>query len=150
MSDPSRVPSLVVPFALVGGAAGWLSADFLRNPLVAVSDGGEAGPAAVIGAFVAGGIGAALTRWCAVRMDWAFAEAVAFGMPHPAWGEEVAVAVVLREPQDEAALLAFCREHLADFKCPKKIHIVETIPRTATGKIQRRAVAAAFSGGEKA
>lgn len=78
------------------------------------------------------------------------AEAVAFGMPHPAWGEEVAVAVVLREPQDEAALVAFCKQHLADFKVPKKIHIVETIPRTATGKIQRRAVAAAFSGGEKA
>ncbi|HWX53824.1 MAG TPA: acyl--CoA ligase [Verrucomicrobiae bacterium] len=76
-------------------------------------------------------------------------EAVAFGMPHPAWGEEVAVAVVLREPQDESALLSYCREHLADFKCPKKIHIVETIPRTATGKIQRRALAAAFSGGEK-
>jgi len=74
------------------------------------------------------------------------AEAVAFGMPHPTWGEEVAVAVVLREPQSEAVLLGFCKERLADFKCPKKIHIVETIPRTATGKIQRRAVAAAFAG----
>jgi acyl-coenzyme A synthetase/AMP-(fatty) acid ligase len=38
---------------------------------------------------------------------------------------------------------------LADFKVPKKVHIVEQIPRTATGKIQRRAVAAAFAGGEK-
>ncbi len=74
------------------------------------------------------------------------AEAVAFGMPHPTWGEEVAVAVVLREPQTESELLGFCKERLADFKCPKKIHIVETIPRTATGKIQRRAVAAAFAG----
>ncbi|HLJ87518.1 MAG TPA: acyl--CoA ligase [Candidatus Angelobacter sp.] len=78
-------------------------------------------------------------------MHPAVAEAVAFGMPHPTWGEEVAVAVVLRDPQPEAALLDFCRERMADFKCPKKIHIVETIPRTATGKIQRRAVAAAFS-----
>jgi acyl-CoA synthetase (AMP-forming)/AMP-acid ligase II len=76
------------------------------------------------------------------------AEAVAFGAPHPAWGEEVAVAVVLREPQDgaEAVLLSYCRERLADFKCPKKIHIVEAIPRTATGKIQRRVVAATLSG----
>ena len=77
------------------------------------------------------------------------AEAVAFGMPHPTWGEEVAVAVVLREPQTEAALLEHCKLKLADFKCPKKIMIVEQIPRTATGKIQRRVVAAAFAGGEK-
>jgi len=77
------------------------------------------------------------------------AEAVAFGMPHPTWGEEVAIAVVLKEPQSEAALLEHCKQHLADFKVPKKIHIVEQIPRTATGKIQRRAVAAAFSGGQQ-
>src|SRR5260370_5500659 len=51
------------------------------------------------------------------------AEAASFVMPHPAWGEEVAVAVVLRGPADEAVLLAYCREHPADFKCPKKIHI---------------------------
>lgn len=73
----------------------------------------------------------------------AVAEAVAFGVPHPSWGEEVAAAVVLREPQKESAILAYCRERLADFKCPKKIYIVETIPRTATGKIQRGAVALA-------
>jgi acyl-CoA synthetase (AMP-forming)/AMP-acid ligase II len=77
------------------------------------------------------------------------AEAVAFGMAHPTWGEEVAVAVVLKEPQTEAVLIEHCKQHLADFKVPKKVHIVEQIPRTATGKIQRRAVAAAFAGGEK-
>jgi acyl-CoA synthetase (AMP-forming)/AMP-acid ligase II len=77
------------------------------------------------------------------------AEAVAFGMPHPTWGEEVAVAVVLKTPETEAALLEHCKLKLADFKCPKKIIIVEQIPRTATGKIQRRVVAAAFSGGVK-
>jgi acyl-CoA synthetase (AMP-forming)/AMP-acid ligase II len=73
----------------------------------------------------------------------AVAEAVAFGFPHPTWGEEVAAAVVLREPQNESAILAHCRERLADFKCPKKLYIVTTIPRTATGKIQRGAVAQA-------
>jgi acyl-CoA synthetase (AMP-forming)/AMP-acid ligase II len=74
------------------------------------------------------------------------AEAVAFGMPHPTWGEEVAIAVVLKEPQTEAILIEHCKQHLADFKVPKKVHIVEQIPRTATGKIQRRALAAAFAG----
>jgi acyl-CoA synthetase (AMP-forming)/AMP-acid ligase II len=71
----------------------------------------------------------------------AVAEAVCFGVPHPTWGEEVAAAVVLREAASESDLLGYCRDRLADFKCPKKVHLVETIPRTATGKIQRRAVA---------
>jgi acyl-CoA synthetase (AMP-forming)/AMP-acid ligase II len=73
------------------------------------------------------------------------AEAVCFGMPHPSWGEEVAAAVVLKETATEAELIAHCKTAMADFKCPKKIHITETIPRTATGKIQRRVVAEAFA-----
>lgn len=74
------------------------------------------------------------------------AEAVAFGIPHATLGEEVAAAVATREPVSEGAILAYCREHLADFKTPKKIFIVKKIPRTATGKIQRLHVAASFSG----
>lgn len=78
----------------------------------------------------------------------AIAEAVAFGVPHPGWGEEVAAAVVLKEGETatEAAIIAFCKERLADFKCPKKIYITTTIPRTATGKIQRGAVGKALAG----
>jgi acyl-CoA synthetase (AMP-forming)/AMP-acid ligase II len=75
----------------------------------------------------------------------AVAEAVCFGVPHPAWGEEVAAAVIVRSPVTEAELLAYCRERLADYKRPKKIHITDAIPRTATGKIQRRLVAKAYS-----
>ena len=75
----------------------------------------------------------------------AVAEAVCFGVPHPTWGEEVTAAVVLRAPVPVAELLSFCRDHLADFKCPKKIHVVDAIPRTATGKIQRRALVEAFT-----
>jgi len=75
------------------------------------------------------------------------AEAVCFGVPHGTWGEEVAAAVVLREGETitEADLLAFCKERMADFKRPKQIHITQAIPRTATGKIQRGAVAKAYS-----
>jgi acyl-CoA synthetase (AMP-forming)/AMP-acid ligase II len=72
-------------------------------------------------------------------------EAVAFGTPHPVWGEEVAAAVVLKEAVTEKELIAFARERLADYKVPRTIHIVERIPRTATGKIQRRSVAAALN-----
>jgi len=75
----------------------------------------------------------------------AVAEAVCFGVPHPTWGEEVAAAVVLRESASESDLLAYCKDRLADYKRPKQIHITDAIPRTATGKIQRRIVAQAYS-----
>jgi acyl-CoA synthetase (AMP-forming)/AMP-acid ligase II len=80
----------------------------------------------------------------------AVAEAVCFGVPHKMWGEEVAVAVVLRDDAStsEAELMAYCQNRLADFKSPKKIHIVTSIPRTATGKLQRRVVAATYGGSE--
>ncbi|HUI82856.1 MAG TPA: acyl--CoA ligase [Candidatus Binatia bacterium] len=76
----------------------------------------------------------------------AVAAAVTFGFSHPTLGEEVAAAVVLHEPHDatEAALIRHCRESLAEYKCPKKIYLVKSIPTTATGKIRRRAVASAL------
>ena len=78
----------------------------------------------------------------------AVAEAVCFGVPHPGWGEEVEAAIVLKEGETATAadVMAFCKERLADFKRPKKIYITTAIPRTATGKIQRGAVAQAFAG----
>ena len=75
----------------------------------------------------------------------AVSEAVCFGVADRVYGEEVAAAVVLSGEVTESDLLAHCRSSLSDFKCPKKIYIVEAIPRTATGKIQRRNVAAAFA-----
>lgn len=76
----------------------------------------------------------------------AVAEAVTFGFTHPKFGEEVAAAVVLHENhgQSETSLLKFCREYLAEFKCPKKLYIVDRIPQTATGKVRRSAMAAAL------
>jgi len=76
----------------------------------------------------------------------AVAAAVTFGCAHPTLGEEVAAAVVLHEPHSatESVLLKFCREWLAEYKCPRKIYLVKSIPTTATGKIRRRAVAAAL------
>jgi len=72
----------------------------------------------------------------------AVAEAVCFGIADRVYGEEVAAAVVLKAAATAADLIAHCHSSLADFKCPKTIYIVEAIPRTATGKIQRRNVAA--------
>jgi acyl-CoA synthetase (AMP-forming)/AMP-acid ligase II len=76
----------------------------------------------------------------------AVAAAVTFGCTHPTLGEEVAAAVVLHEKHGARAseLIKHCREFLAEYKCPAKIYLVDAIPTTATGKIRRRAVAAAL------
>jgi acyl-CoA synthetase (AMP-forming)/AMP-acid ligase II len=77
----------------------------------------------------------------------AVAEAVCFGVPHPKWGEEIEAVVVFKEgiTATDAEVVKFCKERLADFKVPKKVHISQSIPRTATGKIQRGVVAKAFA-----
>ena len=72
-------------------------------------------------------------------------EAVSFGVPHPTWGEQVAAAVVVSEPVTEKELVTFCRSRLADFKVPSRLYFVDTIPKTPTGKIQRRFVAEQFT-----
>lgn len=58
--------------------------------------------------------------------------------PHPKWGEAPCAFIELRPgaSTDEAALIAFCREHLAGFKTPKSV-LIEPIPKTATGKVQK-------------
>ena len=76
------------------------------------------------------------------------AEAVTFGFPHPKLGEEVAAAVVLHGPLSKSELDDYCRERLAEFKCPKKFYILDSIPQTATGKVRRNAVAAALVDGQ--
>ena len=77
----------------------------------------------------------------------AVAEAVTFGQPHPTLGEAVAAAVIVSGEVTTAELTAHCRQRLARFKVPQSFYIVDTIPRTATGKIQRRKVAEVLVGG---
>jgi acyl-CoA synthetase (AMP-forming)/AMP-acid ligase II len=74
----------------------------------------------------------------------AVAEAVSFAVPDGKYGEEVHGAVVLKGEATVDDLLAFCRDRLADFKVPKRLHLATSLPRTATGKLQRRNVAAHF------
>ena len=75
-----------------------------------------------------------------VLMDHpAVAQCVTFAMPHAKLGEEVAAAVVLREGQtaDERSIRDFAAGRLADFKVPRKVVILDEIPKGATGKLQR-------------
>ncbi len=73
------------------------------------------------------------------------AEAVCFGVPDVKYGEAVQAAVVLSDAVTEGDIRSFCGGHLADFKIPDRVYLVDALPRTATGKIQRRNVAAQFA-----
>jgi long-chain acyl-CoA synthetase len=74
------------------------------------------------------------------------AAAATIGIPDDLYGEEVTAFVVLKkgEQATEEELLAHCRERLADFKCPKTIHIVTEIPKGPTGKLLKRELAQHF------
>jgi len=76
----------------------------------------------------------------------AVAEAACFGVPDEKYGEEIHAAVVLKAEVSEQELMAFCREHVAQFKAPKRISVVKDLPRTTTGKIQRQQLAARCRG----
>ncbi|MDF1791017.1 MAG: acyl--CoA ligase [Thalassobaculaceae bacterium] len=75
-----------------------------------------------------------------VLMDHdAVAQAVTFAVAHPKLGEEVGAAVVLGEGKtaSEQDLKDFVSARLADFKVPRKLVILDEIPKGATGKLQR-------------
>jgi acyl-CoA synthetase (AMP-forming)/AMP-acid ligase II len=74
----------------------------------------------------------------------AVSDAACFGIPDEKYGEQVAVAVSLAGEADHASLVAHCRERLTAVKVPSVIHILDAIPRTPTGKLQRRRVAASI------
>ena len=73
------------------------------------------------------------------------AEAVCFGVSDEKYGEIVQAAVVLSANSSETEIQAFCSKQLAGFKVPERVYIVDELPRTATGKIQRRHIAAKFA-----
>jgi acyl-CoA synthetase (AMP-forming)/AMP-acid ligase II len=64
------------------------------------------------------------------------------GIPDPHWGEMVAAAVVAdgSQPLTEQQIIAYCRERLARYKCPRRVVFIDELPRNATGKIVRGAV----------
>lgn len=69
----------------------------------------------------------------------AVAQAIAFAVPHPTLGEDIAAAVVLRENAavTETEIRDFASLRLADFKVPSRVVFVEEIPKGPTGKLQR-------------
>jgi malonyl-CoA/methylmalonyl-CoA synthetase len=72
----------------------------------------------------------------------AVAEAAVTGVVDPLRGEVPVAFVVVRDGENtsDAALMDFCRGHLASFKVPRAVHFVPTLPRTALGKVQKSAL----------
>ena len=85
----------------------------------------------------------------ALKAHPAVTDAVCFGIADDKYGQVVGAAVVLRGEADPAQLRASCRASLADFKVPKVIHVVNEIPRTPTGKVQRSLIASRLNGRER-
>lgn len=69
----------------------------------------------------------------------AVAEVAVIGVPHEKWGETIKALVVLAEgaAAGEADIIAHCKQRLAGYKAPTTVEFRDTIPRTATGKIQK-------------
>jgi malonyl-CoA/methylmalonyl-CoA synthetase len=66
-------------------------------------------------------------------------ESAVIGLPHPDFGEAVAAVVVSRKPAsfDTAGVLAALKERIANYKVPKRVFVVEDLPRNAMGKVQK-------------
>jgi long-chain acyl-CoA synthetase len=71
-------------------------------------------------------------------------DAATIGVPHPTYGEDVKSFVVVKDGERLSAddVMRWCRDHLADYKCPKAVAFVDEIPKGPSGKLLRRALRA--------
>jgi long-chain acyl-CoA synthetase len=73
-------------------------------------------------------------------------EAAVCGVPDPIWGEQVVAFVVTSEASPVTAdeIIAFCRVHLADYKCPGRVEFWQELPRSAGGDVRKAEIVEEF------
>jgi long-chain acyl-CoA synthetase len=81
----------------------------------------------------------------------AVAEVACVGIPNEEWGEEVKAVAVLHDSVEantdlEQDLIAYCRDRIAHFKCPRSVSFVDELPRSGPGKVLRRDLRDRFAG----
>ncbi len=69
----------------------------------------------------------------------AVAACAVIGCPDPQWGERIVAVVQVRPGEDiqPVGLISFCRERLAAYKVPRRVHLAAALPRNALGKVQK-------------
>jgi long-chain acyl-CoA synthetase len=77
------------------------------------------------------------------------ADAAVFGVPNAAFGEEVKAVVQLKNAEEvsdalSAELIGWCKERLADIKCPRTIDFERELPRAETGKLYKKELKARY------
>jgi fatty-acyl-CoA synthase/long-chain acyl-CoA synthetase len=73
-----------------------------------------------------------------------------FGIPSEQWGEQVHATVVLAPGTSlsEAGVIAYARQHLAAYKCPRSVAFADELPRTGSGKLLKRELRAPYWAGQ--
>jgi fatty-acyl-CoA synthase len=67
-------------------------------------------------------------------------EVAVIGLPDPKWVEAVTAVIVAKAGQalDEATVMAHCAQHMAGFKCPKRVIFTDSLPKNPSGKLLKR------------
>ena len=78
----------------------------------------------------------------------AVADVAVLGRPDPTWGEAVHAVIIPAADQAVPAgeIIAWCRDRLAHFKCPKSVEFADALPRTTTGKVLKRELRTQLAG----
>ena len=78
-------------------------------------------------------------------------ESAVIGVPHADFGEAV-IAVIVPDSADldtgvptAEEIIAHCKTQLADFKAPKRVEVIDTLPRNAMGKVQKNRLREQYS-----
>jgi long-chain acyl-CoA synthetase len=80
----------------------------------------------------------------------AVADAAVIGVPDDEWGERVHAIIEPRAALTPDEVIAFAREHLAHYKCPRSVALVDALPRDENGKVRKRELREPYWAGRNA